>query len=178
METITPTKVKKLTGWQGTAYLWKIGEKYFVTSYVCGVAHETMMFASDENGKVTKWSDLGCVRGQEAHEELVNEYASEATRWRLCADGNTISESPVSNEHSTAGDIVCLAPVDFSMSMEHWERRRDIILKAPGLLKEVERLKSENERAVELLREIMDAVQTDVVTKVKIRSFLSTLKAL
>lgn len=54
--------------------LWLVGNRYIVTSYICNrMAHETMAFESDENGVITDYSELGCIRDKQDHETLVND---------------------------------------------------------------------------------------------------------
>lgn len=49
-------------------------------------------------------------------------------------------------EFSSGGDIVCHAPTGWAPSMKHWERRKKLILSAPSLLADKERLEKENEQ--------------------------------
>lgn len=50
------------------------GHKFVVVSGVRNAfAHETMLFKSDKNGKVTEWGDLHCVRNTQSHQEVLGE---------------------------------------------------------------------------------------------------------
>jgi hypothetical protein len=69
------TFIKDLKGFRGTAKLWQLNNgDYVVTSYVRDhMAHETMAFRSNENGRIANYDDLASRRGYEAHSELVEE---------------------------------------------------------------------------------------------------------
>ena len=48
--------------------------EYVVVSAVCNsLVHETMIFAANEDGEVTDWSDLACVRDSTDHARCLKE---------------------------------------------------------------------------------------------------------
>jgi hypothetical protein len=58
--------------------LWQDNDgEYYVTSYANSQwAHETMMFRADEDGEITSFSELACIRGGRHHEECVKQFKS------------------------------------------------------------------------------------------------------
>ena len=72
-------KLKALTeDFSGDAAVYEMdppfeGHQFVVVSGVRNqYAHETMLFASDKDGKVTKWADLHCVRNTQSHQEVLS----------------------------------------------------------------------------------------------------------
>ncbi len=68
--------IKELKGFKGVACLVKRGEKYFVVSSLGSAFDtglpETLVFPSDENGKVTSWGEVAGGRGV-SREEAIKE---------------------------------------------------------------------------------------------------------
>lgn len=88
--------------------------------------------------------------------------------WSLNTIGDII-EDMTNAEFSSDGDIVCSPPREFPSSMEHWGRRRDLILQAPDLLLRNQQLEEENKR----LKEVITTIESDT----QIGELLDTIAA-
>lgn len=71
-------------GGERSQKLWQLADgSHVVTSKVreCRI-HETYIFHSDENGKITEWGELpGSRRGEWSHEEAIEEHVSTGGKW-------------------------------------------------------------------------------------------------
>ena len=69
-----PTKIRKLTDFTGDAALYLLDDgSYVIASSVVDVysGPETLVFASNEDGDVTSWNEIGGGRGYLDHKEAL-----------------------------------------------------------------------------------------------------------
>lgn len=76
-------KVKDVTGWQGDVWLVKdtVTGKFYTVSrnHTFDRGDETMIFASDEDGETTDWSDLWSGYGVD-HADAIASFGRELAR--------------------------------------------------------------------------------------------------